>query len=229
MHRGEHELGQVVAPDAVEAVGAVAAEPRALVGRQRLGVRGRFLDVVDVLVLLADRLDERGAREAVGDRRGDGEADRLGQRERDDSVAYSCGITISSRAIELRDRGARIVEPERRERDPRRQLRNLRRADRHVRGPPPDRGEAEDQEHEVGHVPMLAEAPALQQRSAGGVLMPDDLSKRTGGDRARISLGEEHEVRYWTEKLGVSREDLERAVKAVGNSPDRVREHLHKH
>jgi hypothetical protein len=59
--------------------------------------------------------------------------------------------------------------------------------------------------------------------------MPDDLSNRTGGDRARISLGEEHEVRYWTEKLGVSREDLERAVKAVGNSPDRVREHLHKH
>ena len=59
--------------------------------------------------------------------------------------------------------------------------------------------------------------------------MPDDLSNRTGGDRARISLGEEHEVRYWTEKLGVSREELERAVKAVGNSPDRVREHLHKH
>jgi len=59
--------------------------------------------------------------------------------------------------------------------------------------------------------------------------MPDDLSKRTGGDRGRISLGEEHEVRYWTEKLGVSREDLERAVKAVGNSADRVREHLHKH
>jgi hypothetical protein len=59
--------------------------------------------------------------------------------------------------------------------------------------------------------------------------MPDDLSKRTGGDRARISLGEEHEVRYWTEKLGVSREELERAVNAVGNSADRVREHLHKH
>ena len=59
--------------------------------------------------------------------------------------------------------------------------------------------------------------------------MPDDLSKRGGTDRSRIALGEEHEVRYWTEKLGVSREELERAVKAVGNSPDRVRKHLHKH
>lgn len=59
--------------------------------------------------------------------------------------------------------------------------------------------------------------------------MSDDLNKRIGSDRARISLGEEHEVRYWTEKLGVSREELERAVKAVGSSADRVREHLHKH
>lgn len=59
--------------------------------------------------------------------------------------------------------------------------------------------------------------------------MPDDLSKRGTADRSRIALGEEHEVRYWTEKLGVSREELERAVNAVGNSADRVREHLHKH
>jgi hypothetical protein len=59
--------------------------------------------------------------------------------------------------------------------------------------------------------------------------MPDDLSKRSGVDRSRIALGEEHEVRYWTEKLGVSREELERAVRAVGSNADRVREHLHKH
>lgn len=59
--------------------------------------------------------------------------------------------------------------------------------------------------------------------------MPDDLSKRTGVERGRIWLGQEHEVAYWTEKLGVSREELERAVRAVGNNADRVREHLHKH
>ena len=59
--------------------------------------------------------------------------------------------------------------------------------------------------------------------------MSDDTKQRGSTDRSRIALGEEYEVRYWTEKLGVSREELERAVKAVGNSADRVREHLHKH
>jgi hypothetical protein len=58
--------------------------------------------------------------------------------------------------------------------------------------------------------------------------MSDDPKQRGSGDRSRIALGEEHEIRYWTEKLGVSREELERAVKAVGNSADRVRAHLHK-
>jgi hypothetical protein len=56
--------------------------------------------------------------------------------------------------------------------------------------------------------------------------MSDDLSKRGPSDRNRISLNEEHEVRYWTKELGVSREQLEEAVKSVGNNVDRVREHL---
>jgi len=56
--------------------------------------------------------------------------------------------------------------------------------------------------------------------------MSDDKSKRGGSDRNRISLGEEHEVRYWTKELGVSQRELEEAVKSVGNSADKVREHL---
>jgi hypothetical protein len=56
--------------------------------------------------------------------------------------------------------------------------------------------------------------------------MSDDLSKRGGSDRNRISLDEEHEVSYWTKELGVSREELAEAVKNVGNSAERVREHL---
>lgn len=56
--------------------------------------------------------------------------------------------------------------------------------------------------------------------------MSDDTAKRGAGDRSRIALGEEHEVRYWTKELGVSREQLEDAVKSVGNSGVRVREHL---
>ena len=38
--------------------------------------------------------------------------------------------------------------------------------------------------------------------------MPDDLKNRGAQDRARISLSEEHEVRYWTKALGVTKEQL---------------------
>jgi hypothetical protein len=55
--------------------------------------------------------------------------------------------------------------------------------------------------------------------------MSDDTSK-TKGDRNRISLKEDYEVRYWTERLGVSREELARAVNEVGNSAEAVRKHL---
>jgi hypothetical protein len=58
--------------------------------------------------------------------------------------------------------------------------------------------------------------------------MPDNMTDRGPQDRARISLGEEHEVRYWTQALGVTKEQLAAAVQAVGESVDRVREHLGK-
>jgi len=58
--------------------------------------------------------------------------------------------------------------------------------------------------------------------------MPDDTKNRGPQDRARISLGEEHEVRYWTQALGVTKEQLAAAVQAVGNSADRVKAHLGK-
>jgi hypothetical protein len=59
-----------------------------------------------------------------------------------------------------------------------------------------------------------------------GDAMSDDMNNRGPQDRARISLGEEHEVRYWTKALGVSKEQLAAAVQAVGNSADKVRAHL---
>lgn len=58
--------------------------------------------------------------------------------------------------------------------------------------------------------------------------MSDDLNKRGQQDRIRINVNEEHEVRYWTQELGVSREELERAVKAVGVMVEDVRRHLKK-
>jgi hypothetical protein len=59
-----------------------------------------------------------------------------------------------------------------------------------------------------------------------GDAMSDDPKNRGAQDRARINLGEEHELRYWTGALGVSREQLAAAVQAVGSSADRVRAHL---
>lgn len=56
--------------------------------------------------------------------------------------------------------------------------------------------------------------------------MSDDLNKRGQQDRSRINVHEEHEVRYWTEALGVSREQLERAVRDVGPGAEAVRAHL---
>jgi hypothetical protein len=61
-----------------------------------------------------------------------------------------------------------------------------------------------------------------------GDAMPDDMKNRGAQDRSRINLSEEHEVRYWTHALGVSKEQLAVAVQAVGSSADRVRAHLGK-
>ncbi len=56
--------------------------------------------------------------------------------------------------------------------------------------------------------------------------MSDDTTNRGGQDRSRIAMGQEHEVRYWTQALGVTKEQLAKAVEQVGNSADRVREYF---
>jgi hypothetical protein len=55
--------------------------------------------------------------------------------------------------------------------------------------------------------------------------MPDDPSK-TGSDRKRISLMQDHEVRDWCMTLGCTEDQLREAVKAVGHSADEVRLYL---
>jgi hypothetical protein len=56
--------------------------------------------------------------------------------------------------------------------------------------------------------------------------MADDKGNRGPQDRSRISFREDYEVRYWTDKLGISREQLEDAVKKVGPSVDAVEAEL---
>ena len=57
--------------------------------------------------------------------------------------------------------------------------------------------------------------------------MSDD-PKKTALDRKLIALEEPHEVRSWTQSLGCDEAQLRLAVRAVGNSAERVREFLAK-
>ena len=54
----------------------------------------------------------------------------------------------------------------------------------------------------------------------------DSKAIRGPADAARVNLSQDHEVRYWTETLGVTKAQLASAVKTVGTSVERVREHL---
>lgn len=58
--------------------------------------------------------------------------------------------------------------------------------------------------------------------------MADDKTKRGPQDRSRISLSEDYEVRYWTDKLGISRSQLEDVIRKVGSSATAVEEELRK-
>jgi hypothetical protein len=58
--------------------------------------------------------------------------------------------------------------------------------------------------------------------------MADDLKNRGAQDRARVNIHEDHEVRYWTEKWGVTKEQLVAAVGKAGVSVDAVAKELGK-
>jgi len=55
--------------------------------------------------------------------------------------------------------------------------------------------------------------------------MPDDERKREPLDRSRIDLSKD-QIRYWTDKLGVSKAQLEDVVREVGSSADAVEAQL---
>ena len=54
-------------------------------------------------------------------------------------------------------------------------------------------------------------------------------SKKEGADRSRISMNEADGVRYWTEALGCSEDELAAAVARVGNPADVVQREIHRH
>ena len=54
----------------------------------------------------------------------------------------------------------------------------------------------------------------------------DNLTKKDQPDRSKINMHEDHEVKYWTKELGVTREQLQKAIDKVGNSASAVRKEL---
>jgi hypothetical protein len=58
--------------------------------------------------------------------------------------------------------------------------------------------------------------------------MPDDPNLRGPQDRSRINVSETHELRYWTQTLGVTEAQLRAAVAAAGTSVQAVRQYLGK-
>ncbi|WP_084302392.1 DUF3606 domain-containing protein [Bradyrhizobium sp. WSM2254] len=54
----------------------------------------------------------------------------------------------------------------------------------------------------------------------------DNLTKREQPDRSKINMDEAFEVKYWTHALGVSKEELQKAVDKVGNAAAAVRKEL---
>lgn len=53
--------------------------------------------------------------------------------------------------------------------------------------------------------------------------MAEEKKKKEKTDRTRINLSDQYEMEYWTDKLGVSKGELERAVKEVGNNAKDVK------
>jgi hypothetical protein len=57
--------------------------------------------------------------------------------------------------------------------------------------------------------------------------MSDNTSNTGSPDRDRISTSEDYELRYWSEKFGISQQELIDAVRASGSSsPEKVEAYL---
>ena len=58
--------------------------------------------------------------------------------------------------------------------------------------------------------------------------MPDNKEITGGQDRTRVADNEDYEIQYMVEKTGASREEIKRAIEAVGNNRQKIEEFLKK-
>lgn len=61
-----------------------------------------------------------------------------------------------------------------------------------------------------------------------GMDVSDDRNDRSPVDLSRINLNDDHQMRYWSKALGVTEEELKRAIKGVGPLTRAVRAFLNK-
>jgi hypothetical protein len=54
----------------------------------------------------------------------------------------------------------------------------------------------------------------------------DGLKKTSYQDRSKINMHQPHEVQYWIKHLGVSKDQLQKAIDKVGNGAAAVKKEL---
>jgi hypothetical protein len=59
--------------------------------------------------------------------------------------------------------------------------------------------------------------------------MADDKNMQDYRDRSRVAAHEDYEIDYLVQKLGVSREEVEIAIEAVGNDRAKIEAFLQQH
>lgn len=59
--------------------------------------------------------------------------------------------------------------------------------------------------------------------------MADSTANRGSPDRDRINMNQDHEVRYWSQKFGVSADELRKAVQAAGSMAKDVEAYIKRH
>jgi len=58
--------------------------------------------------------------------------------------------------------------------------------------------------------------------------MLQETSKQASNERPRIDVHKESDLKYWSERFGISHEKLRQTVAAVGSTVEAVRKHLGK-
>jgi hypothetical protein len=58
--------------------------------------------------------------------------------------------------------------------------------------------------------------------------MADDLKQTGKSDDSRIDVNQDHELKYWSERFGVSRDELRKAVHTAGPMVKDVQRHLNR-